>query len=205
MIYSGLQSSSCWMFCITCAVTTIWTVRSLRNFLFEEYHSDWIGYSRTLVLKIHPSIPFFMKLMSVTAIKRLNISFIEVNIFLLYLELLYECYSLIRHRIHPGPRWLFRFVKLRSSNWLGHLQRMSDHRKHKKDPEWRNVWHKEARTTIKRLDNRYRGGLQEDEHPALAREGPRSTGLEEDCEADQGPPRTVVPEWWWCWWWWWLW
>jgi len=46
---------------------------------------------------------------------------------------------------------------------------------------------------MEKLDNRRRGGLQEDEHPALTSEGPRSTGLE-DCDGGQGPPWTVVPE-----------
>ena len=47
---------------------------------------------------------------------------------------------------------------------------------------------------MKWLDNRRGGGRQEDDHPALASEGPRSIGLEEDCEGGQGPHWTVAPE-----------
>ena len=54
---------------------------------------------------------------------------------------------------------------------------------------------KERGRTMKWLDNRPGGGrLQEGEHPALASEGPRSTGLEEKCEGDKGPHWTVAPE-----------
>jgi hypothetical protein len=47
---------------------------------------------------------------------------------------------------------------------------------------------------MKMLDNGYGGGFQEDEHPALASERTRSTGLEDESERGQGPPWTVVPE-----------
>jgi len=44
------------------------------------------------------------------------------------------------------------------------------------------------------LDNRRGGGLQVGRHSALASEGPRSTGLEADCEGRrQGPRWTVAP------------
>jgi hypothetical protein len=43
------------------------------------------------------------------------------------------------------------------------------------------------------MDNR-QGGPQEDEHLRLAREDPRSTGVEEDCAGGQGPYWTAVPD-----------
>ena len=49
------------------------------------------------------------------------------------------------------------------------------------------------RTTKKTLDNGRGGRPQEDEHPRLASEDPRSTGLEEDCVGGQGPYWTVAP------------
>jgi len=65
---------------------------------------------------------------SMTAIKRLKISFIEFSIFSLYLELLYKYCSPIRLRIHPGPRWRFQICQIFRIGWLGHLQRVIDHR-----------------------------------------------------------------------------
>jgi hypothetical protein len=44
-----------------------------------------------------------------------------------------------------------------------------------KDPERRNLWQKETRTSKKMLDNRHGGEPEEDEHPKSQSEDPRST------------------------------
>jgi hypothetical protein len=91
-----------------------------------------------------------------------------------------------------GHADIARFVKSRSISCMGHMQHMDDHCMPKKVLNEEIHGRKKMRITKKMLDNRHGGEPQENEHPRLASEKPRSTGVEQDCVGDQGPYWTAV-------------
>ena len=77
-------------------------------------------------------------------------------------------------------------------SWLGHVQRIDDHRMHKKILNLEIYGRMKTRTVKKTMDNRRVEGPQVDENSRLASEDTRSTGMEESYAGGQGPNWTVA-------------
>jgi hypothetical protein len=76
-----------------------------------------------------------------------------------------------------------RFVTSRRISWLGHVKSVDDHRMSKKVLN-EGIYDRRKRG---RPRERWITGLQEDDQPRLASEGPRSTDLEDEGAGGQGP------------------